>query len=355
MSQSSRRRGPSWTARLVALAEDAAADTDPEAASAAEHRLAQLVERLIDRDAERPILSALDALNARHAHEAAELLQFWADDSASTLDVTVTSVDGPAVGNATLFLVPIILAVSASGAMPLAVPPGSAWDALVHSFREHELISPGPSLALAAHLYRFADLPRSWVARRQWLKRLLASLTDAATGLPSATADDEDRIPIPRLRFLLGVVVGTDDDVPVWEASAGEAVARDRRLESWQYAALAVLQEALGSDVVLWVGPPGFWTDALEAGVDDWNHLVLASLADQHRAAAPGAPEDILADVRWHPDKGWVVTLSSVGYTSPSFAWLGLHDPSTDRDDLLDALRTLGIRRIALDERDCPC
>jgi len=355
MSQSSRRRGPSWTARLVALAEDAAADADPEAATAAEHRLAQLVERLIDRDAERPILSALDALNERHAHDAAELLQFWADDSASTLDVTVTSVDGPAFGNATLFLVPVILSGSGSQAIPLAVPPGSAWDTLVHSFREHDLIGPGPSLALAAHLYRFVDLPRSWVARRQWLKRLLASLTDAATGLPRATADEEDRLPLPRLRFLLGVVVSADDDVPVWEGSAGEPTERDPRLEAWQYTALAVLQEALGFETALGVGSPGLWTEALEAGVDDWNHLVLASLADQHREAAPGAPEDVLADVRWHPDRGWVLTLSSVGYTSPSFAWLGLHDPSTDREDLLDALRTLGIRRMALDERDCPC
>lgn len=273
------------TRRLVALAQTAAADADTEDLSSDEERLADRVVRLIAKGSDRSILRALEWLDAQHAHEAADLLAFWAEDAADTVEVVLNQDGHAAAGEATTFLVPMVLAAPRDKTLPLAIPLTAPFGQLTQSFRAHQLIGIEPSLVLLPRLFRLADLPSTWSGRRQWLNSLLAALREEPTSGPRSTPEPvEDAEGMPglmlHLRFLAGAIVddGTDRGRPVWDASdrSPEADTIVDHLESWQRTAADLLQEALRVTVVI-PGVPNLWRDALNDGLDLWNHATLGT------------------------------------------------------------------------------
>ncbi|PSR32276.1 MAG: hypothetical protein C7B46_15000 [Sulfobacillus benefaciens] len=378
-SRKGRRRSPDSTQRLITLAQTVAAEPDTADLSATEERLIALVLRLVTQGSDRKIWQALTTLESRHAHKAADCVTFWAEDAASTIELLMmpdASVDAehaatppdPVPGEATAFLVPVIFFTPPGTSLPLTVPLGHTLDALAHSFRQHGLLGAEPSLVLFPGLYRLADLPDTWSERRRWLQILCAHVTrQTANPIPLASPDPEaepEEAPATtlRLRFLVGAVLraGGEDSTtpagPLWDTETplfASDAAQVAALTAWQHTVTALLERTMKT-VSVWPGFPDLWSEALDAGVDWWNHVVVESAFTTYCAQRGVAPDAVLADIRWNADaSAWQGAFLTMADTGPSWFWVGWGDPADQRDALLEALRSLGIRRIALDEQGC--
>lgn len=374
-----RHRSSDSTQRLITLAQAVAAEPDTEDLSAAEERLADLVTRLVTQGSDRKIWQALTTLESRQAHEAADCVIFWAEDAASTIELLMTShasTDAahaappphPTRGEATAFLIPVICLTPPGTSLPLTVPLGHTLDALAHSFRQHGLLGPESSLVLLPGLYRLADLPETWSGRRRWLEILCAHVTRQTVqpippASPDPKADPQDStVPTLRLRFLVGTIIRAggetapplagpagDTDGPLFSSDAD----REAALTAWQETVTALLGRTMKA-VAVWPGFPDLWSDALDAGVAWWNHVIieqaLAAYCDQRGVT----PDAVRADIRWNADAAaWQGAFLTMADTGPSWLWVRWGDPADQRDALLAALRSLGIRRMTLDEHGC--
>lgn len=355
-----KRSHTNGTDRLIQLARAAADDSDLDDLSDAENALADLVGRLLDRGSDRPIHRALAVLEQEQADDAVDLLRFWADDVATTIDVAVSTPEGLENGDVTLFLIPLVLATPANP-LPLSIPDGPL-QALTASLRTHGLpgIGPEPAIVLLGSLYRLADLPTSWAERRRWGRTIVAHLAHQPATLPPATreptaeTDASDAVSL-HLRFLLGAVIASGDDVPDWfDADEDDWDDADRaaQLQAWQSQVHRILSPTLGG-IELATHFPAPWTTALTHGLDLWHAVLGSTLLHTHLQHTGLSATDVLADVRWMGGF-WRIQFVSALQTSPPWHWVIMRDGDTDRDLLLDLLRSFGLRRFALDERDRP-
>lgn len=350
--------------RLIAMAEAAQADDDPESTALPEshQRLAETVEQILDRGSDKPIRSAVEALDAKHAHEAAELLSFWADDAAQTLDITITRTDGPVEGTANLFLVPLVIATTTSDPLPLDVNGRPQFDAFVKSLRVHHLIGTELSALMLGRLYRLADLPSGWVMRRHWLQQIVVGAAGQPASTPKATPEPSREAPelslALHLRFFVGVILAEGEESSVlWDQldlpSLPESVVEER-LEAWRADAGPLVQKMLESPNVM-LGDPGLWSEAVEEGIELWNEVIGGVMLNKHCEVANAAPDRVLADIRWmEQDAVWQIALSSPTITSEPWRWLIAKDPAESREALVAFLRMQGIRRFAWDEHGLP-
>ncbi len=380
-SPSRKRRSQSSdsTQRLITLAQAVAAEPDTEDLSPTEERLIECVIRLVTQGLDRKILQALTTLESRHAHEAADCVTFWAEDAASTVELLMmpnASADAdhaatppnPVPGEATAFLIPIIFFTPPGSSLPLTVPFGHTLDALARSFRQHGLLGAAPSVVLFPGLYRLADLPDTWSERRRWLQILCAHVTrQTANPIPRASHDpeaepEEATATTLRLRFLVGAVIRAGDeesttpagplwdtDVPLFASDADQMAA----LTAWQETVTTLLARTMKA-VSVWPGFPDLWSDALDAGLEWWNDVIIEQALATYCAQQGVTPDAVLADIRWNADAtAWQGAFVTMADTGPSWLWVGWGDPADQRDALLAALRSLGIRRLALDEQGC--
>lgn len=355
-----KRSHTNGTDRLIQLARAAADDSDLDDLSDAENALADLVGRLLDRSSDRPIHRALAVLEQEQADDAADLLRFWADDAATTIDVAVSTPEGLEGGDVTLFLIPLVLATPASP-LPLSIPDGPL-QALTASLRTHGLpeIGAEPAIVLLGSLYRLADLPTSWAERRRWGRTIVAHLAHQLAALPPATREPtaettaSDAVSL-HLRFLLGAVIASGDTVPDWDdADEDDWDDADRaaQLQAWQTEMHRILGPTFRASEML-AGFPGLWTAGLMRGLDLWHGVLGSTLLHTHLQHTGLSATDVLADVRWMGGF-WRIQFVSALQTSPPWHWVVARDADTDRDLLLDLLRSFGLRRFALDERDRP-
>lgn len=356
----SRTRQDRWANQIVTWAEAVAMADQPEDRPEPAARLAQVLTRVLDAGSDHPIHRAVEALDARHAHDAADIVLMAAGGVAGTLDTVVSRPDGDLVGVAALFLVPVVLVAPPSTEVPRVIPMGSAWEGLARSLRVYGLVDDASSVVCHNALYTVADLPRSWVVQRQWLRMLVEGIRRKESTLPAPTPDEPPSAERPvasarHLRFLVGAVLSTGDDPPLWDADDLDTPETQDRFDGWLASAAGFFEEALGIEAVL-VEHPDLWDDAIETGVTLWN-MAGASLAiEWHCANARCTPDAVLADVRWQggEEGEWTVSLSSLDCVSRPWAWKPTYNPDDDRDTLLDTLRSRGIRRIAVDERGAP-
>lgn len=355
-----RTRQERWTNQIVMLAETVAMAVPSEDQPESAVRLTHVLTRVLDAGSDHPIHRAVEALDARHAHEAGDLVLMAAGEAAGTLDVVLSRPGGNLAGVASTFLVPLVLAASPPTVVPRVIPQGAAWEGLVRSLRTHGLIDDQSSVVCHNALYTLADLPRSWVAERQWLRLLVDGLSRKEPALPPPALEAAPSIetPVdgtPHLRFLVGTVLGTGDEPPLWEADDPETLEAQGRFDDWLASSAAFVQAALGLEHVV-VGHPDRWDDARSAGETLWNMAGAALAIERHCAQAGCTPDAVLADVRWQggEDGAWLVSLTSLGHVSRPWSWHPTYDPDEDRDALLDTLRSQGIRRMAVDERGTP-
>ena len=357
-----RTRQERWTDQIVTLAQAVAMAAESGDEPESTVRLTHILNRVLDAGSDHPIRRAVEALDARHAHEAADIVLVAAGETAGTLDMIQSRPGGNLPGVASLFLVPLVVEVPPPATVPRVIPTGAAWEGLVRSLRVHELIDDQSSVVCHNALYTLADLPRSWVAERQWLRRVVDGLRRNEPMLPppppAPEASPSAEAPVdggPHLCFLVGVVLSTGHEPPLWDADDPEAPEVQERFEDWLAAAGAFVQAALGLEHV-GVGHPDRWDDALSAGETLWNMAGAAAAIERHCANAGCTPDAVLADVRWlgGEDGAWTVSLTSLGHVSRPWSWHSTYDADDDRDALLDTLRSYGIRRMAVDERGTP-
>lgn len=355
----SRTRQDRWTNQIVTLAETVAIAVQSKDRYASSARLAHVLTRVLDSGSDHPIQRAVEALDARHAHDAADIVLLTAGGAAGTLDVALSG-PGNIAGVASLFLVPLLMAAPAPAPVSRAFPAGSVREGLVRSLKDSGLVSEESMVVCHSGLYTLADLPRSWVEQRQWLRVLVdgirrkePALPAPAPGEPPSTEASVDSA--HQLRFLVGAVLSANDEPPLWDADDSEAPEAQDRFDAWLESAAGLFQEALGLDGIL-VGHPDRWDDAIDAGETLWNMAEASRAIEWHCTNAGCTPDAVLADVRWRggEDGAWVVSLTSLDHISPPWAWRPTYNPEDDRDTLLETLRSRGIRRIAVDERGVP-
>ena len=147
------------------------------------NRLATLVARYLDWDADRVIERAIQRLDRSHAHDAAELIAFVAEEAAATVRVPMHS-NHPSVPSALvkqrIVLVPLVLVQPLGDVIPTTIP-DTALNAFIRSVEHGELLSPHIPFVLAPTLYTENDLPISGSDQR----RLVKSVFDQRNSVPA--------------------------------------------------------------------------------------------------------------------------------------------------------------------------
>ena len=360
MSSRKRPKAHALSRLLIALAVNAV-DDDPDSPmlSDVQQRLAHTIAQVVKRGNDQPIVQALEGLDAEHAHDAADLVSFWADDAAQTLDIMLTSPDGPAHGTANFVVIPFFIANLGPDPLPVDLRRYPPFDRLAKSLRAHQLFGPHPTLYFSGGFYRLGDLPTSWAVRRNWLQHFTEEATGQRTPRPSATPepppDGSPNALRVSLRFLVGVIFVDDaDDSILWDltdpnAFSDEVVAD--RLAAWRAEATSLVEEMLPTASDVLPGDPALWAEGVASGIALWNEMVSAILLDDHCHQANVVRDRVLTDIRWMAEDGaWQIVFVSPTLTSSPQRWLVAEDPVDSREDLTDYLRALGIHRFSVDE-----
>ena len=347
--------------RLMRLAEAAVADASvaTDILSAPQQALADTVEQIVRHGHDTPIASAIADLNERHAHEAADLLGFWADDAAETLDIMLTSPDGPVHGTANFVVIPFFIANLGPDPLPVDLRSYPQFDRLAKSLRAHQLFGPEPTLYFSGGFYRLGDLAQGWAVRRDWLQHLTEEATGQRVPQPSATPepphDGSSNAFRAGLRFLVGVIFVDDaDDSILWDLSDPDAPSDEvvaDRFAMWRVEATSLMEEMLPTVSNVLAGDPAWWAEGVASGIALWNEMVSAILLDDHCHQANVVRDRVLADIRWIAEEdAWHIVFVSPTLTSAPQSWLVADDPVDSREDLTDYLRALGIHRFSVDE-----
>ncbi len=358
-----KKRNPTEFAvrRIMELAHIVSAESASPSAST-ERLLALAIERVLVRGSDRPIERAVDQLDARHDHEAADLVEFWADEAASSQLVAFELEGNPVSGLATAFVVPLLLVGPTANSLPLNIPMMDAVTRMTESFRRHRLVGPQPALTLLPALYRLEDLPTSWAERRQWLNSLTqAGIGHGPVSLPTPSAEADNRFASTdsytiHLRFLLAVLIvrhGDHEPGPLlgadWSELANSADLA-RRVDAWQNDVASTLQTTLRNFSAV-VAAPNLWTNGIGHGIRMFNQASLNATAETFFSGTGIAPSQVLAVITWHetPDEqGWVIRLDA---SAPdSLIWSCVDDPRDELRAIMDILRDLNISRMTIDE-----
>jgi len=274
MSSSAKASSSQWAQRLV---RQALAVPDTSGFTDAEDALVSLVHRALDRGSDRPIHHALDQLRAQESHTAADRLAFWAETCASTRDDLPS--ENPADSQtdsleASIFLLPALIFNPPGTQWPTTIPPGPLLDTLTHSFRQHHLIGPEPSLAIIPYWYATTDLPATWSGRRRWLNDGLQALrTHQISGFPAPQAPLESpSAPTWQLRWIVGIIVSSHLLHLPWLQNAPEPA---DTYPEWATTIEAALRTAYPESTV-WVESPGPWTPTLAAAITTYHEYALA-------------------------------------------------------------------------------
>lgn len=364
MSSRKRPKAQALSQLLMALAVNAV-DDDPDSTtlSDVQQRLANTIAQVVKRGNDQPIVQALEGLDAEHAHDAADLVSFWADDAAQTLEIMLTSPDGPVHGTANFVVIPFFVANLGSDPLPVDLRRYPQFDGLAKSLRAHQLLGPEPTLYFSGGFYRLEDLPQSWAVRRDWLQRL----TEEAAGqrapqllaTPEPPPDGPPEALQSSLRFLVGVIFADDDDDSIlWDLLEPDSVSDDvvaDRFDAWRVEAASLMEDMLPTVPHVLPGAPALWAEGVAGGIALWNEMVSAILLEDHCHQANAVPDRVLADIRWMAeDEAWQIVFVSPTLASAPQRWLVAEDPADSREDLTEYLRTLGIRRFSVDESGLP-
>ena len=336
------------TQRIIHYAQLAATTLRDDDVAPAEHDLAELLITLMDRRLDRPIDQAIRHLHENHEHNAAEIIDYWADDTASVVDYKTR--DGVPM-ESTAFLLPIVVVSehTATDSLHAMVPFESVLQTLAHSLGEHGLIGPRQTITLFPRLYRVEDLPpaTAWSDRRAWLQAILSGSSPEA----GSSGDGYTFEAVATLRFIAGVVhapAGDDVSVPFLTPDA----------DGLDWAAWI----AMAQDVLQQWGPPS--TTWLLLGPQAWGlglALGLRGLRDGQMAygiardlnQANIPPEDVIADILWDAaHRQWRVCINDARFLhqSPLLDWPCLgDDPLGALHDLHEHLWNLMIRRWTVD------
>lgn len=337
------------TQRIIHYAQLAATTLRDDDVAPAEHDLAELLLTLLDRRLDRPINQAIRHLHENHEHNAAEIIDYWADDTASVVDYKTR--DGVPM-ESTAFLLPIVVVSehTATDSMHAIAPFDSVLQTLAQSFGEHGLIEPRQAITLLPGLYRLEDLPQAtaWSDRRAWLQAILSGSSPEA----GSSGDGYTFEAVATLRFIVGVVHAPTDDVSV------PFLTPDADLLDWA-AWIAMAQDALeqwGPPSTMWLllGPQA-WGLGLELGLRALRDGPMAYGVANYLNQAHIPLDDAIADILWDAThQQWRVCINDNRFLqeSPLLDWPCLgDDPLGALHDLQDHLWNLMIRRWTVDGR----
>ncbi len=355
-------RSFNWSRRLVELAEQAASSPDQDDITLVEHQLADLVARVVTRGSDQPLYQAIEQLDERHHHDAASLVEFWADEAATEIGIELGDVV-KAHGVATVFLIPLVLVTESSHAVPLTLPTDITRNRIIDSLRKYGIVGPTTLVTVFPGFYRLEDLPESWAIRRQWLEQFVTHLADSARDIPQPefgppllTSGDLGLT----LRFLIGLIVTADDDEDDGLMLSGyntdedddqDQAAIGQWISDWRDEFITVMEPVMKLTSVI-AGIPDVWANALEFGQTLVNHVAIDTLVRALLSQQIVDIRDAIAAIDWDPDiDAWGITVRADAFTVGPFYWTCAQDPEAELTQIMENLRDWGIGRIAIDER----
>ncbi len=368
--RSSSKTTPDWTHQIFLAARSACKQSEQnnfELMDEFESRLADLVARALDTGTDKHVLRALEDLEDAHLDEAAEMVEFWADDAASTLPVMMQDADGVDIGELELFLVPVLMMVGSGHAVPTCLPDSpqddqrSPLDLCASSLRRYGLIGQEPSVAVLPWLYAYADLPVTWSGQRGLLRQFMAAIGGEPSRLPRPRQTDAGAQPTMVLRFVFFAVtssIGAEDTGPLLNGGlldtgnpddpmAGTddtAPEVDPRLLAWQEDFGQTLTECLPGAISVRAGAPSWWSDAIHAGIDMRNLFGLIT------AMAPDGGQETMLST--HVAMGFYHVADTlelrIGITrderfTGGFVWTCHQDPDNELNEVVETLECMGV------------
>lgn len=353
-----------WSRRLVELAEQAAAIPDQDDITLVEHQLADLVARVVTRGSDQPLHQAIEQLDERHHHDAANLVEFWADEAATEIGIELGDVV-KTQGVATAFLIPLVLVTESSHAVPLTLPTDVTRNRIIDSLRKYGIVGPTTLATVFPGLYRPEDLPESWAIRRHWLEQFVTHVADSTRDIPQP----EFGPPLLTsgglgltLRFLIGLIVtaDTDDDDDGLmltgynideEDDDQDQAAVGQWISDWRDEFISVMEPVMKLTSVI-AGIPDVWANALEFGQTLVNHVAIDTLVRALLGQELVDIRDAIAAIEWDPEiDAWGITLRVDSLEAGPFYWTCAQNPEVELTQIMENLRDWGVGRMAIDER----
>lgn len=361
MVKSSQGRSVDWTRRIVELAPMAVDVSGERDIVSANQKLARLVERVVGKGSDRPIHRAIDQLDSQHNHDAADLVEFWADEAATSVEMSFSRGTLNLSGVATAFLIPVVIAMDSHDSLPRTVPLGDTLNKLAKTLRHYGFLSDTPSVVLLPGLYRLHDLPTSWAERRRWVETTALALTGSIPELAEPSSEEASQVATSlHLRFLVAVIVESDDDGDPGPMLSGEWPDPDMfdqwgdTIDAWREECSSVLQTFLKATAIA-VDIPNLWMDAIESGVDLFNLLALdTSTQGFIQLSDIEDPAQLVARIVWNESedtRSWDITLEGPANLTTSWEWACFSDRYDALGMIMDGLRSYGIARMNIDER----
>lgn len=363
-----RTKKPEWSAKIIQAAQFAAAASEKDMTPRDRH-LGELVDRVVARGSDRPVREAIDQLTVRHEYDAADLVEMWAEEAATSMPVQLAP-PGEDAALATLFLIPLVIADEGTHSIPMTVQTTTALDHIAQSLRAHGLVGAEPTVIVLPYLYRLVDLPTSWAGRRRWLQALAMGASGQPATMPTPTSETQPatsgEAAVLHLRFMIGATVVGENDTDLGPLPSGELEDFDdagedeisdsadlsRRLEEWRKNVEAIFAKVIkgASVMVAW---PNAWEIAVLQGIASFNFaattIQLAVL--DHLGVAPATVTATITALQNDNGRYWVVDLNADSGESNQVQWLCGSDPREELEDLTDFLRDQGIERWQIDER----
>jgi hypothetical protein len=342
---------------------------DPAALAARRQELTVLIRRLLRRKHDDVLGGAIEVARYTDA-DCCRLLRERVEEEAATLHVRG---DDDVEMEIDAFMIPLFVH-STGGLVEAEVFRDDAdFEALMDSFRQAGLASPGTRIVLVRHLYdldgvdriRYSELQEmlreAYAAMRS--RKLVATPTIAATMRPWEGGDYEADDDAMELRFLLGFSLKAADDpfydVPADEA-AGDAYFEGRmaRYRMWAGSVAPLLQRCLSSHpagIELNFLYQDLFYGAKEQGVAELSMLATLAEVNQRLDEQQRAPDRIKAVVAPVEANGEAVLRINL-YPLDGGAPLATVDKPLDLaahleaelEDLCDALGTVGLDGILL-------
>jgi hypothetical protein len=344
-------------------------DGDPGAFSAREEEMITEIRRALRRKHDDVLYGAIEL--ARYSEpDACRLLRERVDEEAATLRIHREG--GPEL-EIDAFLVPFFVQSQGGLVETESFQDDEAYDALLASFKEAGLDSPGAKVALIRHAYDLEEIDGvTYGALHEMLREAAASLTDKKLA-PAPTiaasmrgwsgegfAPDENAV---QLRFLLGFSLKRADD-PFYQVPADEAgsdawfEARNERYRDWTVRFAPVVARSLAAAperLTLTFLYQDLFFGAKEQGVAELSMLGTLSEVSQvlaekqldvdqvHAVVAPldGGEQIVLRVNLYAVDGGppWATMDKPVDLAA---------DLNAEADDLCEALLTLGLEGVSV-------
>jgi hypothetical protein len=342
---------------------------DPTTLAARRQELTVLIRRLLRRKHDDVLGGAIEVARYTDA-DCCRLLRERVEEEAATLHVRG---DDDVEMEIDAFMIPLFVH-STGGLVETDVFRDDAdFEALMDSFRQAGLASPGTRIVLVRHLYdldgvdriRYSDLQEmlreAYAAMRS--RKLVATPAIAATMRPWESSDYGPDDEAMELRFLLGFALKAADD-PFYDVPADEAggdayfEGRMARYRMWAGSVSPLLQRCLSSHpagVELNFLYQDLFYGAKEQGVAELSMLATLAEVNQRLDEQERAPDRIKAVVAPVEANGEAVLRINL-YPLDGGAPLATVDKPLDLaahleaelEDLCDALSTVGLDGILL-------